>query len=227
MELSVAAEDVLTLLSFHHSVADSCSMSGEPSSPPNKKMKYKYDKYQNEVAPTQVVSLIDEIQDTEIGHVDMSKFLERTKCSPTHGMQLLLNSHIHLVSSFPVAALEPEFVLACAAHFDRETRTIRDEDGNVVIRLYTETIDKIFRVLAPPEYADITMKSALDHYNQRRSDCIRHINAKWLKTPRTCFSRWPKLYRSDFIEEVGDMITLLSRIMGLRHFNVFEIWMYK
>lgn len=26
----------------------------EPTSPPNKKMKYKYDKYQNEVAPTHV-----------------------------------------------------------------------------------------------------------------------------------------------------------------------------
>lgn len=168
MESPVVVEDVLTLLNFHHNVADS-SMSKEPTSPPNKKMKYKYDEYQTEIAPTQVVSLIDEICDTEIGHVDMSKFLERTKCSPTHGMQLLMNSHIHLVSSFPVVALEPEFVLACAAHFDRETRTIRDEDGNVIIKLDPETIDKIFKVPIATLYADITMKSALDHYNQRRS----------------------------------------------------------
>lgn len=61
-----------------------------------------------------------------------------------HGMQLLLNSHIHLVSYFLVAAQELEFVLACAAHFDQETRSIRDEDGNVIIILDPETIDKIF-----------------------------------------------------------------------------------
>lgn len=223
MASPIAYEDVLTLWSFHRSVTDSCSMTEEPISPSNKKMKYKYDKYQNEISPSQVSSHVDEIKDTEIGHVDMSEFLESAEGSPSHIMQSLLNSHIHLVSTSPVATLEPEFVLACAAHFDKGSRTIKDDDGNIVIKLDAETIDKIFKVPAALVYVDITMKGALDHYNQKRLDCIRHINSKWLKTSRTCFSRWPKLYRSDFIEEINDMIKLLSRIMGLKQSNVFEI----
>lgn len=186
-------------------------------------MKYKYDKYQNEIAPLQVSSLIYEIKDMEIRHVDMSTFLEREKESPTHCMKFLLNSHIHLVSTFPVLALELEFVLACASHFDSKSRTIKYDDGNIIIRLDAKTIDKIFKVPATPMYIDISMKISLDYYNQRRSDYIRHVNYKWIKTPRTCFSRWPKLYHPDLIEEVRDMITLLSRIMGLRLSNVFEI----
>lgn len=91
-------------------------------------------------------------------------------------------------------ALKLEFVLACATHFDRGSRTNKDDDGNIIIRLDVETVDKIFKALAAPLYSDFSMKGALDYYNQKRSDCIRHINSKWLKTPKTCFSKWPKLY---------------------------------
>lgn len=165
MASPIACEDVLTLCSFHHSVADSCSMTEELASPSNKKMKYKYDKYQNEISPSQVSSPVDEIKDTKIGHVDMSDFLERVEGSPCEGMQLLLNSHNHLVSTFLVAAFEPEFVLARAAHFGRGSRMIKDDDGNIIIRLDAETINKIFKVPATLVYADISMKSTLDHYN--------------------------------------------------------------
>jgi hypothetical protein len=153
MSSQINADDVLALWGFHRSLADSCSMTDESASPSNKKMKYKFDKYQNEISPSHVVSNIDEIKDTEIGHVDMSEFLERAESSTSHDMQLLLRSHIHLVSSFPVAALDPEFVLACASHFDSETRTIKDDDGNVIIRLDLETINRIFRVPDAPMYS--------------------------------------------------------------------------
>lgn len=93
-----------------------------------------------------MVSLIDDIRYTETRLVDMFKFLERTEGSPTHEMQLLLRSYIHLVSSFLVATLELEFVLACTSHFDKETRRIKGDDGNVIIRLDAKTIDKIFEV---------------------------------------------------------------------------------
>lgn len=146
----------------------------------------------------------------------MFEFLEKEEGSPSHSMQLLLNSHIHLVSTFLVAVLESEFVLTCATHFDKGSRTIKDDDSNTIIRLDAEAIDKIFKVPTAPVYADISINGALDHYNQKRSDCIRHINSKWLKTPRTYFSQWPKLYRLDLIEDINDMITLLSRIMGLK-----------
>lgn len=124
MASPIAYDGVLILRGFHRSTTESCSMTEEPASPSKKRMKYKYDKYQNEISPSQVSSSIDEINDTEIGHVNMSEFLERIEESTDHGMQLLFNSHIHLVSTFLVAALEPEFVLACIAHFDKESRTM-------------------------------------------------------------------------------------------------------
>lgn len=72
----------------------------------------------------------------------MSEFIERTqKQSTTSGMHQLLRSPIHLVSSFLVATLELEFVFSCAYHFDKETRTIKDDDGKVIIRLDPKTID--------------------------------------------------------------------------------------
>lgn len=42
------------------------------------------------------------------------------------------------------------------------------------------------------------------------------MNDNCLKTPRPTISRWPEtLPHSDFIEEVNDLITLLSRVKGL------------
>lgn len=143
----------------------------------------------------------------------MSKFIKRTKeYSSSPGMQQLLNSHIHLVTSFPMVILEPEFVLACASHFYKETRTIKDDDGKVIIMLDPKTIDKIFKVLTPPTHANITIEKAQTHYNQNEESCKKNINTNWILKPRAMTTRWPKLYQSDCKEEINDMITLCSVI---------------
>lgn len=90
----------------------------------------------------------------------MSNFLERSKISADHDMQLPLNSHIHSVSTFPVTALEPQFVLSRASHLNNESRMIKDDDDNVIIRLDLETIEKFFKIPAALVYADITVEKS-------------------------------------------------------------------
>lgn len=216
----------LKLLDLHRSAPYSCSMTDLPLSSSQKKMKYIYDKYQNEISPSQVSSRMEHIKDTEIGHVDMSEFIKRVEDPNDSNMQRLLDNYIHHASFFLVAALELEFVLACANHFDKETRIIRNDDGEVIVHLDAVTIEKVFRIPPTPVYIEISRDSAAEYYVSREKDCKYHIN-RWISEPGAAFTRWSKLYRCDFKCEIGDTITLLSRMMGLEHSKVFEPRMYK
>lgn len=155
----------------------------------------------------------------------MAEFIIRVEDPQDNNLQRLLDSHIHHASSFPMAALEPEFVLACAHHFDKESRVIKNDDGEAIIRLDADMVEKVFRIPPAPLYMEITKESAAEYYVKREKDCKRHIN-RWIQEPQASFSRWTKLYRCDFKWEIGDTITLLSRMMGFEHSNVFEPWMY-
>jgi hypothetical protein len=65
-------------------------------------------------------------------------------------------------------------------------------------------------------------------YDKHQTEAKQLINTKWLKESRLAFSRWPKNFpRSDFNEEVCDMITLLSRVKGLPMSSTFQEWMYE
>jgi len=64
-------------------------------------------------------------------------------------------------------------------------------------------------------------------YDKDVKKAKRVINTKWLKTTRPNLSRWPKSFaRSDFVEEVSDLITLLSNVRGLSSSSTFHEWMY-
>lgn len=174
--------------------------------------------------PSKVSSSMDHIKDTKIGHVDMSEFIKRVEDPKDSNMQFLLDIHIHHASSFLVASLEPKFVLACAYHFDKETRTIRNDDGEAIIHLDVDTIEKFFKIPPTPMYIEVSKDSAAEYYVSREKDCKRHMN-RWIHEPQASFTSWAKLYHCEFKWEIRDIITLLNRMLGLEHSNIFEPWM--
>ena len=76
----------------------------------------------------------------------MEKFLQRIDMSSQQDMLRIKRSNIHLVSTFPMEALEPEFLWGCANHFDAKSRMVEDADGKVVFSLHLDVIEKIFKV---------------------------------------------------------------------------------
>lgn len=74
-------------------------------------------------------------------------------------MQAIVNIGIHLATSFPFPAHDPKFVLSVAAYFDKETRSVNDIDGKVIIRLDEKFFDRIFKCPKVEEYADINMET--------------------------------------------------------------------
>ena len=61
-------------------------------------------------------------------------------------MKRIKRSNIHLVSTFPMAAIEPDFVYGCTRWFTSKTKNIEDADGKVIISLDPKVIKQIFKV---------------------------------------------------------------------------------
>ena len=76
-------------------------------------------------------------------------------------MNHIKRSNINLVSAFPMAAMEPDFVLGCTWRFTPKSKTMKDADGKVVISLDPKVIEKIFKVPHKAECADLTKESSL------------------------------------------------------------------
>lgn len=128
-------------------------------------------------------------------------------------MRFIVETNIHMVASFLIAVHNPKFFLQFSTHYNRNDWSIRDANGNVVMRLDAEFLDKAFICPSIDSYADNTEEYAYEEYHKDLDFSKRVINNKWLKNPRHTISRWPKIFlRNDFIEEVNDLITLLSRV---------------
>lgn len=143
-------------------------------------------------------------------------------------MKVVIDSGIHLVATFPMSARDPEFVMAVAKHFDPESKSLKDESGKKLIRLDEEFFDSVFKCPSIERFSDITMQSVVAYFDKNSDKCRRIINDNWLKTPRPTIARWLEtLPRCDFIEEINELITLLSRVKGLPTSNNFHKWMYQ
>lgn len=207
---------------------DSCIATQEMPSKSKGKMKYQFDKELAHRTPSQFTSILDNVLDTKIRHVDMTDFLQRIETPVDHEMKHIKRSHIRLVSTFPMAAMELEFVLGCTKCLSPKSMTIEDVDGRVVISLNSEVIKQIFKVPHNAECVDLTKQSSLEIWNEKKGDYKKYVNQYWLDTKRNNFSRWPKtVHRSNFKQEYKDLIILFRRVCGLKDSTNFEPWMYK
>lgn len=72
-----------------------------------------------------------------------------------------------------------------------------------------------------------TIDEAQIVYDMNLVKCKTLINEEWFSERRPQSTRISKkTLRSDFHNEYGDMVTLLSRVMGLSQSNLFEEWMF-
>lgn len=142
-------------------------------------------------------------------------------------MESTINSGIHLVSTFPMSSQNPEFVMVVASHFDPISRSVKETSGKKIIKFDEDFFDTIFKCPNIDKYFDITMQLAQTYYDRNLEKCRKNMNDNWLKNPSYTVARWPKTFlKNDLIEEVNDLVTLLSRVKGLPTSNTYYEWMY-
>lgn len=93
----------------------------------------------------------------------------------------------------------------------------------VIVDFTPEAFTKVFGIPVHEDANVVQMDEAQAIYDQNLVKCKFKMNENWFREKRPHSSKiLKKTYRSDFNEEYGDMVTLLGRIMGLPHANMFE-----
>lgn len=164
----------------------------KPPSSTKAKGKMKY-KYQGVYLPTVVVSKVEEIKDTEVGHQDLVDFVKQTEMKPLPDpMRAIVHSNLHLVAMFPTTAHNTKFFLQVASHYIRESRSVIDSLGHEILRLNLDFFDIVFKVPQMEKDIDISIQKAQEVFDAYPKKAKNLINTQWLKKPRQSVSRWPK-----------------------------------
>lgn len=177
-------------------------------------MKYKF---QGEPLNSKVTTDWREISDTNLGHIDIDEFKQRVWIKPTiENARKIRSSGLAKVFSFLPTLVAPELVMACKEVYQEDTKRIVDRDWNVLANLSTKLIGKTFHIPTFREMEEASKEYEKKMWDEDSLKCKKIINQYWLKEKRVSAAKVPQeLFHSDFYKDYHDLVTLLSRVMGL------------
>ena len=188
-------------------------------------MKYKYQR--PDYAPV-LKSTLPDIGDTILGNVCLQDFwssLVNEEKTPLAGK--MLESGLGQAGGHPISVQCPDLVLECAKAYHPNTREVISSNNKVIVRLYPASIAIVFRLPTRMQYANINLRTAQEYFTTNQTQCLNTIARSWFSQPRRGKSQLGKsIHRSLLKEEVANMVTLLSRIVGLHDSHEFEGWMF-
>lgn len=116
--------------------------------------------------------------------------------------------------------------MACKQEDQPKTRTIVDRDGNILVDMPGEAITNTFHIPTFRTMELPTIAECKAMWDKDPGGCKKLINQYWLKEKRGNATKVPQeLFRSNFHEEYLDLVTMLSRVMGLPTKTYFQEWM--
>lgn len=106
--------------------------------------------------------------------------------------------------------------MACRETYQLETQKIVDRDRNILSDMSPREITNTFHI---PTFREMKVPTIVDckaMWDEDPLQCKKLINQYWLKEKRGSTAKVPQeLFCSDFYEDYHDLVTLLSRVMGL------------
>lgn len=162
-----------------------------------------------------------------MGHVNINEFIQRVKVNlTTKNARLIRKIIIEKVVGFPPSLEALELIMASRHEYQSDTRTIVDRDGNILTDMSAEGITKTFHIPTFQEMETPTIEECQATWDGNPTGCKRSINQHWLKEKQGRAVKVPhELFRSDFHEDYHELVTMLSRVMGLLTTAFFQEWM--
>ncbi|KAH9306838.1 hypothetical protein KI387_011242, partial [Taxus chinensis] len=117
----------------------------------SRNMKYKYWKMDS---PSYIDCNYD-IRDTELGNIDMEEFWNKTKdSSQSPWMKSITSSGLHLATRFLMFSQCPKFILACASKYDSDSHSVKNQEGEIIVKLDGGYFDDLLRIPNFKEYVN-------------------------------------------------------------------------
>lgn len=167
--------------------------------------------------------------DTSIGNYDGEDVLKKiTAADASQDMKCIWESGLYRAIGFPLAMEARELCLDYVTLYDPATRKIMLYD-KLIVDLTTEGIAKTFGLEINEKMRDIDIDQYNEDFHTNEKECKGKILDNWYNPENKpkAVARVPKnLVRIYFKEEIYLMITMLSRLVGMRDGTKCEPWMF-
>lgn len=173
---------------------------------------------------TKITSDWSMIGDTNLGHVDIDEFRERIfKINPTSYARKIVQSGIAQVVGFPTSIQFPNLIMECREHQNKDSRKIIVANRRALEIFAIASITKTFGIPIFTIMSLTTKEQYLGLFSQGLEQCMKIINDLQMRHPKSSTLKFLNyLYRNDFIIEVNELVTFLSRIIGINSASTFE-----
>ena len=139
----------------------------------------------------------------------------------------ILESDIARAGGHPILAQCPDLVSEWMKSYHSNTREVISSNNKVIVCLDLVSIAIAFQLPTRVQYANINLRTATEYYMANQTQCLNTVARSWLLQPKKGKSQLANsIHRSLLKEDVANMVTLLSRIIGLWDSHDFEGWMF-
>ena len=161
--------------------------------------------------------MLPDISDTILGSVCLHDFwssFESKDRTPLAGK--ILESGLAQAGGHPILVQCPDLVLECVKSYHPNTKEVISSNNKVIVRLDPVSIAIAFRLPTRIQYTNINLRTAKEYFIANQTQCLNIIARSWHLQPRKGKSQLAKsIHRSLLKEDVANIVTLLSRIVGL------------
>ena len=117
--------------------------------------------------------------------------------------------------------------MECASRFDLDSKSIIFGEGKrVLANIGEQAIEETFNIPQSKGMTVVMVDQAAKSFQGNQEAYFSHLKRNWIHKERKGVNKSTRLTVADFKPEYGDLIVLLSRIMGLAQAMQFENWMY-
>jgi len=144
-----------------------------------------------------------------------------------NGCMKILTSGLIEAATFPPSLLSPKLLQMCIDHNDVRSRSILNNDGEIILSISRENISSILHLLEITFVAFSPIQS-LAKYRETPRKFLNTLSTKWTETKYGGHSRLAKVITKDHLKpHIHDLVVLLHRVKGSTNVFLFEEWMYR
>ncbi|KAH9319337.1 hypothetical protein KI387_021106, partial [Taxus chinensis] len=137
-------------------------------------MKYKYQRVR---MPDSQAECDLDIRDSELGHIDMEEFWVRTqKVTRSPWMDKLIGSALHFAGGIPVSAVNNEFMMVVARCYNKDTRCVVNEKGEVIINLTARHFEIILGIPHHRHFVAVSQEDCIKAWDDNEDQCMQLMN---------------------------------------------------
>lgn len=105
-------------------------------------------------------------------------------------MEKLVGSGLHFARGILVSAMNNEFMMVVACFYNKDTRCVENEKGEVIINLTSRHFEIMLGIPHHQHFVAISQEECIKAWEENEDKCMQLMNELYLQNKKV-ITRWP------------------------------------